>query len=96
MHHAHIALKFSARHADEGSGRHIAQSDRALRSGISNPAVNACRPGEGRPGIHTLGVGPFFGCARIPAAQKAMPAAMWPATGHPPSTLPLARTSVDG
>jgi len=64
MHHAHIALKFSARHADEGSGRHIAQSDRALRSGISNPAVNACRPGEGRPGIHTLGVGPFFCCAR--------------------------------
>jgi hypothetical protein len=62
----------------------------------SSPSSNACRPGEGRPGIHTLGVGPFFGCARIPAAQKAMPAAMWPATGHPPSTLPLARTSVEG
>ena len=62
----------------------------------STPSSNACRPGEGRPGIHTLGVGPFFGCARIPAAQKAMPAAMWPATGHLPRTLPLARTSVDG
>jgi hypothetical protein len=48
----------------------------------STPSSNACRPGEGRPGIHTLGVGPFFGCARIPAVQKAMPAAMWPATKH--------------
>ena len=27
MHHAHIALKFSARHADESSGPHVAQSD---------------------------------------------------------------------
>jgi hypothetical protein len=62
----------------------------------STPSSNACRPGEGRPGIHTLGVGPFFGCARIPAAQKAMPAATWPATGHSPSTLPLARTPADG
>ena len=26
MHHAHVPLKFSARHADDGSGPHVAQS----------------------------------------------------------------------